>query len=126
MKTNSFAFWKAIGIGCFLSAATLLAESEADHARAWADKHGGELEVRLADGTRADILTDTHAIEVEWASNWAESIGQSLWYARMKKRRAGVVLIFKKPTDLRYELRLRALIRQHQMPIDVWIVGKVE
>lgn len=28
-----------------------------------------------------NIVTDTHVIEVEWAENWYESVGQSLWYA---------------------------------------------
>ena len=82
--------------------------------------------MRLADGTRAEIVTETHAIEVEWASNWHGSIGQALWYAKMKKKRAGVVLIYRKPEDLRFELRLRALIRDHDLPIDVWKTGKAE
>ena len=35
----------------------------------------------MPDGTRCDILTDTHAIEVDFADKWAEAIGQSLNYA---------------------------------------------
>ncbi|TXB68334.1 hypothetical protein [Phaeodactylibacter luteus] len=31
-------------------------------------------------GGRADLVTATHAFEVERASKWKNSIGQSLWY----------------------------------------------
>jgi hypothetical protein len=33
------------------------------------------------DGTRTDCISDTHAIEVEFSKDWANSIGQSLHYA---------------------------------------------
>ena len=39
------------------------------------------MEVVMKDGTRCDILTSTHAIEVDFAKKWAEAIGQSLNYA---------------------------------------------
>ena len=42
---------------------------------------GGQVEVVMKDGTRCDILTATHAIEVDFAKKWAEAIGQSLNYA---------------------------------------------
>ena len=35
----------------------------------------------MPDGTRCDILTDTHAIEVDFANKWAQAIGQSLNHA---------------------------------------------
>ena len=37
---------------------------------------GGKVEVVMKDGTRCDILTATHAIEVDFAKKWAEAIGQ--------------------------------------------------
>ena len=36
-----------------------------------------QIEVVLADGTRCDCVTDTHAIEFVFGSGWAESIGQA-------------------------------------------------
>ena len=39
------------------------------------------MEVVMKDCTRCDILTATHAIEVDFARKWAEAIGQSLNYA---------------------------------------------
>ena len=47
----------------------------------------------MPDGTRCDILTDTHAIEVDFADKWAEAIGQSLNYAMQTGKKAGIVLV---------------------------------
>ena len=49
----------------------------------------------MPDGTRCDILTDTHAIEVDFADKWAEAIGQSLNYAMQTGKKAGIVLVLK-------------------------------
>lgn len=59
----------------------------------WCAEHGGQAEVVLPDGTRCDCLTATHAIEFDFAKKWAEAIGQSLHYAALTGRRAGIVLI---------------------------------
>ncbi len=40
-------------------------------------KLGGKTEVNMPDGTRCDILTDTHAIEVNYADEWEEAIESS-------------------------------------------------
>ena len=56
---------------------------------------GGQLEVRLEDGTRCDLLTETHAYEIDFATDWKESIGQALHYALKTGRKAGVVLIMR-------------------------------
>ena len=50
------------------------------------NKLGGIIEYRLKDRTRVDCLTDDYAIEVDFAKKWAESVGQSLFYAQMTKR----------------------------------------
>ena len=38
-------------------------------------------EVTLPNGARADCLSPTHAIEVEFSEKWAEALGQALSYA---------------------------------------------
>ena len=78
--------------------ATALAQSEEWFARKAHAEIGGQLEVRLEDGTRCDLLTDTHAYEVEAASNWKEAIGQSLHYALVTDRKAGIILITRSAT----------------------------
>ena len=50
--------------------------SESFYQELYAKKLGGRTEVTMPDGTRCDILTDTHAIEVDFAVKWAETIGQ--------------------------------------------------
>ncbi|MFC2073874.1 hypothetical protein ACFLR3_01340, partial [Campylobacterota bacterium] len=57
------------------------------------NKFGGVTEYRLKDKTRVDCLLDEYAIEVDFASKWAESIGQSLYYASQTSRKAAVLLI---------------------------------
>jgi hypothetical protein len=59
----------------------------------WCEAHKGQVEVVLPDGTRCDCLTETHAIEFDFGSNWAEAIGQSAHYSLQTKKKPGVVLI---------------------------------
>ena len=82
----------------------------------------GEIEYRLSDRTRVDCLTDTHAIEYDFGSKWAEAIGQSLYYAFQTNKKAGIVLIYKKPSDVRYYHRLMSVINHNKLSIDVWVI----
>ena len=59
-------------------------------------EHNGQTEVRLADGTRADCITATHAIEFDSGPKWAEAIGQALFYGVQIGKRSGIVLILEK------------------------------
>jgi len=52
-------------------------------------------EVRNWDGTRTDIVTPTHAIEVDWCDKWAEAIGHALYYAEARDLKPGIVLLVK-------------------------------
>jgi len=60
---------------------TCPAQYESDYVREIVKYLGGEREVSVTSG-RVDILNDTHAIEVEFANKWKNSIGQSLWYSQ--------------------------------------------
>ena len=53
----------------------------------------------MPDGTRCDILTGTHAFEVDSADKWAEAIGQSLNYAMQTGKKAGIALVLKDRGD---------------------------
>lgn len=53
----------------------------------------GEPEVRNWDGTRVDLVTDRHAIEVDYAPKWAEAIGQALYYAEVQDKSPMVILL---------------------------------
>lgn len=51
-----------------------------------------ESEVKIPYG-RIDILTDTLAVEIDYFKKWKEGVGQSLYYAYVTKRAAGLALI---------------------------------
>lgn len=86
----------------------------------WCAAHGGQAEVVLPDKTRCDCVTDTHAIEFDFGSKWAEAIGQALYYAIQTGKKAGIVLILEKESDRRYWIRLNTIINHYALPIDTW------
>lgn len=63
--------------------------------------------VRLWDGTQCDYVTDTHAIEIDWAKNgkWAEAIGQALYYAEVLNKKPAIILLVR----LNVEPNIKAL-----------------
>lgn len=54
---------------------------------------GMRLEVSLGPQRRADCITPTHAIEVDWADKWKQGIGQSMAYAAKTGLLPGVILV---------------------------------
>ena len=82
------------------------------------NKFNGITEYRLKDKTRVDCLTSTLAVEVDFASKWAESIGQSLHYGIQTNRKATVLLILeRKQKDIKYLLRLLKVAKQHNIRV---------
>lgn len=106
---------------------------ESLYQEAWCQTEEGETEFWLPDGTRVDcLLAGTidepgYAIEFDFADKWAESIGQSLFYARMTDKQPGIVLILEDPTaDMRYVTRLKTAIRMLCPRIRVWLISPRE
>ncbi len=91
--------------------------------QAWCSEHNGRTEVVLADRTRCDCLTSSHAIEFDFADKWEEAIGQSLYYSLQTGKKAGIVLILEKPKDMRYWIRLNSVILNDGLDIDTWMIG---
>ena len=81
--------------------------------------HGGKIEVILSDGSRVDLLTDTHAFEIEKASNWKEAVGQTLHYAKVSKRQPGIILVPDSHLASYHLSQLKALITNFHLPIKV-------
>ncbi|MHC4707671.1 MAG: hypothetical protein ACYS8I_11370 [Planctomycetota bacterium] len=77
----------------------------------------------LPEGTRCDCVRDTHAVEFDFGSGWAESIGQGLHYSAVSKKKAGIVLIFENIKDRKYWIRLKTTIQHFDLPIETWNVG---
>ena len=85
--------------------------------------YGGVTEYKLKDKTRVDCLLQDYAIEVDFASKWAESIGQSLHYALQTSKKPAVLLIMEdKKKDQKYLDRLENVSKSHN--INIWIIDK--
>ncbi|MDM8557769.1 hypothetical protein [Candidatus Parabeggiatoa sp. HSG14] len=89
----------------------------------WCQEQGGEMEVVLKDATRCDCITDTHAVEMDFADNWYAAVGQSSHYSLQTGKRAGIVLILESPDDKTHWERLINLVDKSELSIDVWAVG---
>lgn len=81
----------------------------------------GQKEVVLNDLARVDIVTDTFAIEVDFAPKWAESIGQSLYYGLMLNKKPGILLVVEGKKEERYVNRVTEIARVYG--ITVWIMN---
>jgi len=83
---------------------------------------GGDREVSVPNG-RADLVTETHAIEVEFAEKWKNSLGQSLWYAFQTNKKAGIIIIMESNDDNKYVIMLQSLIEHNELSdkIDLWV-----
>lgn len=82
-------------------------DREIEWSRHLAELMLGYAEVRLVDGSRADIVTATHAIEVEWAKNSMNAPGQAIHYATLTARRPGIILLLRdKPNESVYVSRV--------------------
>lgn len=82
----------------------------------------GIIEYRLDDGTRVDCLTEIYAIEYDFANKWYNALGQSLYYSMKTGKKAGIVLIFRKESDLKYYHRLMSTIADKCLKIDVRVI----
>ena len=81
---------------------------------------GGQTEVRLANGTRADIVTDKYAIEVDFGAKWAEAIGQSLSYGIELEKQAGILLVISGEDEIRFLERLMPVAVEHGIQVWIW------
>lgn len=80
----------------------------------------GQTEVRLANGTRADIVTDKYAIEVDFGAKWAEAVGQSLSYGIELKKQAGILLVLSGEDEIRFLERLMPVAVEHGIQVWIW------
>ena len=88
--------------------------SEEAYQYAWCSAHNGVMEYQNKDFTRVDCLTDTHAVEFDFANKWHESIGQALHYSVMTGKRAKVVLILDEPkAQMTYFKRIRKIGKKY-------------
>jgi len=96
--------------------------TEAEYITALAKHLGARTEVRVTSG-RVDLVTATHAIEVERAAKWKNSIGQAIWYGLQTNKRSGIILLIENPAQRKYALQLGSAIAHAGLgdDIDVWL-----
>jgi hypothetical protein len=95
--------------------------SEVDNSAIIADKNGWETEVVMDDGSRCDILNDTHAIEVEWATKWKEAPAQAVLYSIFTGKKPKVILLVKSKTKEKLHI-LRCKLVCQELGIDMEVV----
>lgn len=79
------------------------------------------VEKRLPDATRVDILTDEVAYEVDFARKWAEGIGQALHYSVMTERGAGLILIVKNEKENKHVLKVQNIMEAFSLRIVLYV-----
>lgn len=114
-KVTMFAFFLALFFVGYAEA-----KNERDYQL---EKCTGLIEWRLPDNSRVDCLTHTHAIEFDYSNKWAEAIGQSLHYALMTKKRAGIFLILRGRSKEKHLKTLIRVIETFDLPIDVMTIN---
>jgi len=90
----------------------------------WTEKNAkrfkGKTGVVLWDLTRPDLVTEKHAIEVDWAKKYKEAIGQSLYYAIQTNKQPGIILLVKdRKTEMKYVYRCQVVAAKYG--IRVWV-----
>ncbi len=112
---------------CSLLPTVVLAD-EAAEVKRLAPKYGvtaENIEFRLWDGCRVDLLSPTHAIEVDYAKKWAEACGQALYYATLTRRKPGIILLVD-DRDRQARLIYRCQTVCARVGIDLWLEPKAE
>jgi hypothetical protein len=95
-------------------------QSERYYQEKFAREIGGQVEVVMKDGTRCDILTATHAIEVDFARKWAEAIGQCLHYSSHTGKKPAVALIVLDQSDDKYISRVKQISSDFNLDIEIY------
>lgn len=92
--------------------------NEVEQTRRLAAKYSAKTEVMLEDRTRCDLVNNEYAIEVEYPKKWAESIGQSLYYALQLHRKPAVLyLISDAEKEQRYLRRANLVAAQYGIQV---------
>ncbi len=94
------AMKRIVGV-CLLIILFLIAAARGDEAtevKRLAPKYGvtpENIEVRLSDGSWADMVGRQYVYEVEWAENHYEAPGQATWYSIVTGKRPAVILLIR-------------------------------
>ena len=95
-------------------------DRETEWSKWLAEQMDGKAEARTFCGARCDILTDTHAWEVEWIYKYNQAPGQALLYAALFNKKPGIILLSKGlPKDDIYYLRCAVICEKACIDLQV-------
>lgn len=79
-------------------------------------------ELKVKGGYVDCVLTD-YAIEFGFAHKWKEDIAQARWYSLQTGKKAGLVMIYKKPENKIYLEYAREYLRRYcSSDLKIWVV----
>ncbi|MCD6653568.1 MAG: hypothetical protein LT067_02200 [Sulfurovum sp.] len=117
MRKNILLFCMAVGC-LYLCGCSDKKYNEKHYQTLLCNELDGLMEQSLLDRTRIDCLTDEYAIEVDFSKKWAESVGQSLYYAAMTGKKPAVGLIVADISkDRKHMKRLEMLADKYDIKI---------
>jgi len=95
--------------------------NEVGHSERIAEERSIASEVRMPDHTRCDLVSDTHAYEVEWAHKWKEAPTQAILYSIWTGKKPGVILLSKSRTqDKLHILRCKLVCQKLNIDMEVY------
>ena len=101
---------------------------ESVYQKVFADYIQGQTEYKLLDKSRVDIITKEHAIEVDFANKFYESVSQALYYALMTDKNPGIVIIVEDvKKDQKYISKLLYIVdnlNSKGYNFSVWVIDK--
>lgn len=98
----------------------IAAPGEVEEVERIAPKYNAATEVVQWDLSRIDMITATHAIEVDWSRKWPEAVGQSLYYSILTAKKPGIVLLVRNmEKERRHVLRCQSVCAKHD--IKLWV-----
>lgn len=94
---------------------------ERPYKKSFSKEHHGRVDARVGSGSKVDVLTREHAVEVEKARNWDKAIDKSLENANRSGKKAGIAIIREGNSLDDYRVRrLKREIRTRDLDIKVW------
>jgi hypothetical protein len=83
---------------------------------------GMQLDLQLGEQRRADCLSDTHAIEIDWHDKWREAVGQALAFSARTKLVPGVALVCRSDQGhcLAASASVRETLEHHHIRASLW------
>lgn len=122
MRTHISIFFWFLLFSLALFSMGVTAYKESDYQIPWCQEKNGKLEAVLDSGERVDCLTNTHAIEFDFATKYKQGLGQALSYSAQTGKKAGIVLILLNDEHRKYIKRLETAIKAHKLHVDYWII----